>query len=365
MQLGSDFELSKVMQEAVENALHQRGRVNVLIAGKTGVGKSTLINAVFQGNLATTGQGRPVTTDIRQITKQDIPVTIFDTVGLEIIKAHETMEEIETFVVERSKNVDPKEHIHVGWVCIAEDSRRVEDAEVELTNMLAKYMPVVVIITKARSDGGFASVVQRLLPQAANVVRVRALRETFDDGYVIPPMGLVDLVDLTMEVVPEGQKNALAAAQKVDLKHKVSRSRGIVVSAAATAGTAGAIPIPFADAAVIVPTQIGMLAGISATFGIPVTSAFLGTLLSGALTGTGGTIGGRLIASELLKLIPGVGTVIGGVINAGTAMALTTAFGEAYISVLHYLISSGEEMPSSEQIAEAFKQKLAASPLME
>ena len=162
-----------------------------------------------------------------------------------------------------------------------------------------------------------------------------------------------------MEVVPEGQKNALAAAQKVDLKHKVNRSRGIVASAAATAGTAGAIPIPFADAAVIVPTQIGMLAGISATFGIPVTSAFLGTLISGAMTGAGGTIGGRLIASELLKFIPGFGSLVGGVVNASTAIALTTAFGEAYINVLQYLIANGNETPTSEQIAEAFKQKLA------
>jgi predicted GTPase len=31
------------------------------VAGKTGVGKSTLINAVFQGNFASTGQGRLAT----------------------------------------------------------------------------------------------------------------------------------------------------------------------------------------------------------------------------------------------------------------------------------------------------------------
>ena len=47
--------------------------------------------------LATTGQGRPVTTDIREVKKQDVPVTIFDTVGLEIIKSHQTMEEVEAF----------------------------------------------------------------------------------------------------------------------------------------------------------------------------------------------------------------------------------------------------------------------------
>lgn len=361
MQFGSDYEMPKMMQDAVDTALQKRGKVNVLVAGKTGVGKSTLINAVFQGNLATTGQGRPVTTEIREVTKSDVPVAIFDTVGLEIIRSTETMADIHQFVAERSRRPDPQEHIHVGWVCIAEDSRRIEDAEIDLTNMLAQYMPVVAIVTKARSDGGFAAEVQRLLPNAVNVVRVRALRETFDDGYVIPPMGLDTLVDLTMEVVPEGQKNALAAAQKIDLKHKVNRSHAIVASAAATAGTAGAVPIPFADAALIVPTQIGMLAGISATFGIPVSSAFLGTLVSGALTGTGGTLGGRMIAAELLKLIPGAGSFVGGVINASTAMMLTTACGHAYISVLQHLMSNDPDAtPTADQIAKAFKQKMSS-----
>jgi len=49
--------------------------VNILIAGRTGVGKSTLINAVFQGNFATTGQGRPVTQSTREIKKEGIPLS--------------------------------------------------------------------------------------------------------------------------------------------------------------------------------------------------------------------------------------------------------------------------------------------------
>ena len=352
--------MSAIVQKAIEAALRERGKVNILIAGKTGVGKSTLINAVFQGNLAKTGQGRPVTNSIREITKQDIPVTIIDTIGLEVAKSAETMRELEEFVAERSKQADPKEHIHVGWVCIAEDSRRVEEAEIELTNMLAKYMPVVAVITKARSDSGFSREVQRLLPQARNVIRVRALREVFDDGYTIPAWGLENLVDLTMEVVPEGQKNAFAAAQKIDLKHKVRRSHGIVAGAAATAGTTGAIPIPFVDAAIIVPIQVTMLASISATFGIPVTSAFLGTLISGSLTGTAGTIGGRAIVGQLLKLVPGVGSLVGGAINATTAITITTAFGEAYINVLYYLLNNNEDsVPTPEQISKAFKEKLS------
>ncbi len=61
MKLENDF--AELLKQKLEEALKQRGKVNIVIAGKTGVGKSTLVNAVFQGNLAETGDGRPVTQD--------------------------------------------------------------------------------------------------------------------------------------------------------------------------------------------------------------------------------------------------------------------------------------------------------------
>ena len=52
------MELGQVVEKALEEAMRERGHINVLIAGRTGVGKSTLINAIFQGQYAATGQGR-------------------------------------------------------------------------------------------------------------------------------------------------------------------------------------------------------------------------------------------------------------------------------------------------------------------
>jgi len=62
------------------------------------VGKSTLINAVFQGNMAETGQGRPVTQHTREITKGDIPLSIFDTRGLELADFNTTLQALKSFV---------------------------------------------------------------------------------------------------------------------------------------------------------------------------------------------------------------------------------------------------------------------------
>ena len=45
----------------VKNEENKLQHVNILIAGKSGVGKSTLINAAFRADLAQRGMGRPET----------------------------------------------------------------------------------------------------------------------------------------------------------------------------------------------------------------------------------------------------------------------------------------------------------------
>jgi uncharacterized protein (DUF697 family)/energy-coupling factor transporter ATP-binding protein EcfA2 len=351
--------LGEVAKKALEEAMLERGHANVLIAGRTGVGKSTLINSIFQGNFATTGQGRPVTQHTREITKQDIPLSVFDTRGLEMADFSTTIQALRSFVSERHHDRDQRHHIHVGWVCIAEDLRRVEEAETQLTVMLAEFMPVVGVITKARADQGFRMEVQRLLPAVSNVNRVRAIEEQLDEGYTLPQMGLVELVHLTMEFFPEGQKRAFVAAQKADLDLKRQRSRLIVGTTALSAAGIAANPIPFSDCFLLVPAQVGMLAGITATYGLSLSEGFLTTLVGSTLVGTAATLSGRAIVGALLKLIPGPGSVIGGAICAATAGALTAAFGEAYIATLDMLFARhGGEPPSQQEVAEELRHRL-------
>ena len=354
-------DILSMIKRSFHDATHEIGTVNLLIAGSTGVGKSTLINEVFQGRLAATGQGEPVTTETRRYTKKGIPLAIYDTRGLELKEYRQIIEELLEFVESKAKDEDFMQHIHVAWVCVSEGDRRVEEAERELHRGLAASMPVLGVITKASFDDGFRADVQRLLPEAKNVVRVRALSQHFDDSdVVLPPMGLKELVEATAEVIPDAVQRAFAAAQKASIELKKRKAHKVVVASVAAATAAGATPIPFADALILVPIQIGMLAGISATFGIELSGAFLSTLVAAIAGTTGAAFLGRAIVSNLLKFIPGVGSVAGGAISAGTAAALTTALGELYIAVLAKLCTASEgEAPSPEAIAQEFKDRLA------
>lgn len=351
--------LDEILTEALNKATRERGHINVLIAGRSGVGKSTLINAVFQKNLAETGQGRPVTKGTREITKEGVPITIFDTRGLEMKDFGSTLVELEKVIQDRSNDRDSNRHIHVAWLCIQEDGRRVEDAEIQLHDMLAKHVPLVTVITKARSDNGFRNKVMELLPESRNVIRVRAIPEELDDGYTLKPMGLEELIDLTSEVIPEGKRRALAAAQKANLSYKRSQAHKIVAGSATAAAAAGASPIPFSDAAILAPIQVGMIAGITSVFGLELSKATLSTLVTSAIGVGGATFVGRTIVVNVMKFFPGVGTVAGGAISGATASAITVALGEAYIAVLSEIFSADPDAnPDATTIADKLKEKM-------
>jgi uncharacterized protein (DUF697 family) len=329
-------DMASIISNAVDEALKKGGTANIIIAGKTGVGKSTLINAVFQGQMAETGQGKPVTQCTRRITKKDVPVAIYDTRGLEVKEYEPILTELMKFIAYTNGDEDPSRHIHVAWLCIAEGLRRVEPAEIQLAEALSNCMPVIAVITTALSDQGFKAVVEQCLPFAVNVVRINSLEQVLDGGIRIPPAGLDKLIEITMDVIPDGQKKAFVAAQRVKLDAKADQAQGVVASAAIAAGGIGAVPIPFSDAVGIVPIQIGMIAGITTVFGIKLDKVFLSTLVAGTFTSVAATAGGRALVGALLKFFPGLNAV-GSVVSAGVAAMVTTAFGEAYIATLYAL----------------------------
>ncbi|MGE8617358.1 MAG: GTPase, partial [Achromobacter spanius] len=110
--------LQDAIADAISTATRGAGRVNILIAGKTGVGKSTLINAVFRGELAKTGAGKPVTQTTQEYTKAGHPLTIIDTRGLEVSDYARSRQQLTDLIQERSASDDQDKHLHVAWLCI-------------------------------------------------------------------------------------------------------------------------------------------------------------------------------------------------------------------------------------------------------
>ena len=141
-------------------------------------------------------------------------------------------------------------------------------------------------------------------------------------------------------------ENELKGLEITALNEKAENA--VAVAVAATAIT-GLVPIPFADAPLLVAEQVTLLASICRIYGLDIGKDGLKMLATTALSAGGATIFGKTIATNLLKLFPGAGTVAGGVISAGTAGLVTLAMGKAFIEPIACRSKSAERSLSFAQ----------------
>lgn len=370
-----DFNVFTEAFNKIDKELNNMDKVNILIVGKTGAGKSTLINNVFRAEMAETGTGRPVTQHLKKISKEGIPVNLYDTKGLELSET--VQEEIKKEILDEIdkcndlciKNDNKSELIHACWYCIDGSVRRCEETDIEWINDIAEKVPVIVVVTKGfpkKDAREFRKKIENInlncraiVPVLAEKYEDRDEEDEDDEVVIIPSYGLDKLVDVTLEVLPEGVRKAFNNAQKVNLDSKVKEARKWMARYTATTGAIGVSPIPFSDAPLLVGAQLTMLAHITVIFGLSIEKSLL-TAIIGSVAGISGTtLGGKTLVSNLLKFIPGIGTVTGGLISASVASMMTIALGSAYISVLKYIVE--EENKGNEVTVENIKEKMRES----
>ena len=374
MEVNTD-EIAKKCMDAINEKLKSLKKLNTIVVGKSGVGKSTLINSLFRDKIAETGLGRPITTEIRKIEKKDYPMAIYDTPGFELSEGQQAKvkEEIIELIHKGLATGDINNAIHCIWYCINVGGNRTFDQteinwlkELIEKNKVTK-VPIIVVLTQAcpKTKGKqMQTLVEKENLDIIKVIPVLAQDMDFDGEYVAKAYGLDQLVDIMSEALPEELQDTLQNVQKASLKSKKKRSRAVVAAASAVAFGEGFIPIPFSDAVVLIPTQITMIASITTNFGMSISKSVIMSFISSTIGTAGTTILGKSMVSNLFKLIPGVGTGVGGMISGSTASLLTTALGEAYIKFIE-MIYKGElkkedlyDQNGQKAISKMFKEEL-------
>jgi uncharacterized protein (DUF697 family)/GTP-binding protein EngB required for normal cell division len=337
---------------AYERQVQQLGHANILISGQTGVGKSTLINSVFRAPLAAEGVGKPVTKHVQRYQVEGVPVTIYDTPGIELGQSKKEVIREYKKTIKDTLNRPLDEHVHIAWYCMSAETPRVQDYDVDVIKALAEEVPVLLVLTQCvdveRAAALETAIATEKLPIHGPPLRTLA-RERRVAGRTIPPQGLEELVERTHEILPEAVRRAFTNAQGVVIRLKVRHARAVVGAAGAAAGTVGAVPIPVSDAVVLMPIQVGMLAGISAIFGVDVSRGRIAELIRGLAKSGGTEWAGKALVQALLKVAPGTELV-----SAAVATAITLALGEAHIQLCKELLhrqSSGRPMTDTEMLS--------------
>ena len=322
-------------------------KINVMLLGASGCGKSTLINAVLGEESAPAGStlsGGPVTRGIAVYENDALPFRLIDTAGCEFGLFAQTRlrRELRTFMRESIRNADTEHLVHMIWFCIDGTVRRIDPALLDYVYGVAsdwKDVPVLLVITKSYSEEETGENVH-MAREAIRLFNEKHRRAPLDVAGVLPvvakafpvseslsilPRGLDELVLKTGELVPEAKDRTRDSVRNLDLKLKKNMAASVIAASAAGAAIVGAVPIPVADAAVLVPLQTAMLSSVARIYGVK-DESFTNEIIDTILKVGGTTLAGRALL-EALKGVPALNAAAS-LLNAGVAGAVTLAAGQ-------------------------------------
>ena len=215
---------------------------NLEIIGKTGVGKSTLINAIFKQQLAEERKGQPCTMETTCYTsnKYDF-LRIYDTRGIEISKNfdiekvfNETLKDIK----EKCEKNEPDDLIHCLLYCFK--GTRFEKEEGEIVVKLrqtyeGKTLPIILVLTQdigeddneeenGKKDELHESI-DKILKEKCNenlsknakgitLIKILAKEKKLKGKFIIPAKGLDELLDKCLEKGEYSSKFAILSSIK-------------------------------------------------------------------------------------------------------------------------------------------------------
>ena len=257
-------------------------KVNVLLIGNSGVGKSTLINAVLENKVAKTSIGERGTVKMDVYESDSDPFRLIDSKGMEysFFENFKLKSELKKWTKTSLGNEDYEKCISMIWYCVDGTSKRLMKENLKILNSITKFfksVPVIIVITKSYSQPERKENIEMISNALSkyeksinlkDIIPVVAEAYTIREDTVIEPDGIVDLIEKTSEMIPDlekGTSDAITNYKNVLLNRQID---AYISACVASAVTVGAVPIPFADTPVLILIQTSMMVGIGKMYKI-------------------------------------------------------------------------------------------------
>ena len=351
----------------------------LMIVGRRGAGKSSLINAICGGPVAAVGSvlsttGRPAwytsrsargdlwvldtrglgdrtqpeaanfrnsLEEIRAALAKDFPDAILFLVKAKEVDAHigqdiANVREIRHFLQHKHRYAAPV--VAVVTQVDELDPKRVEPPYPDETKQQNIHIAVEAIEAALREQ---AVDLARVIPVSAYAEYGEGGRRTYDNYWNIDV-----LVEYLVEVLPQSAQVQMARLSRIK-RVQAKAARRMTAAAATIASGIAATPIPVADILPISALQIGLITGIAYLSGRELSRSAAKEFLVALGANLSAALALRELARAVVKLAFPAG---GSVISAGVAFAGTWGIGEAAIA---YFV----EKRSIEEAKARFKRK--------
>ena len=365
----SEHMAQDIMSE-VEKIKVNMSQLNLMVIGKTGTGKSTLINGMFGEDLAQTGTGFPVTMEVGSYSKNNYPFIIMDWPGFELDGDNSIdvqFSEIKKVISLGNKTKKPQNMIHCILYCVSATGHRFEDAEINfIKNLLAETgknkIPVILVITQAflkKDTLELKESIDELDLPFADIVPVLVHDVDLED-YVKKAYGLDRLAASIGRVIADDVKNTLECVQQVNIKMMTRRAVMYVNGYAAKAGVLGLKPL--FKRKDLYPIIVSTLAAISTVYDISIESSFIETVSQLIEDSGEAEIRQNKVMNVVRFLEPTLYLANSAIIGAQSA-AVITSLGEVFIKKMNH-ISSKEMVPEDmnpETLVQEFNERFKSA----
>lgn len=349
----------------------------VLVIGNSGVGKSTLINAVVGKELARTGDTKYGTTKNLQVYQEEaLSFDLIDTVGFEnsFLQEIKARQQVKKWSEAGAKRGNETQQINMIWFCV--DANEISDetgtkfydhAIKNLNKTISTWnsVPVIIVLTKSFDMDDVEADVERIryvveeqtriADKIMEVVPVVAEGYEMDENTYVNSFGVDELTELTDELMPlglEAGKKDLAAFQ---MKRRRMHAQSIVARYVTAGVLVGAIPIPIPDAMILEPTEIKLVNALAKNYEIPKDKYSKKLFLAIIEVGTAGVAAKAAI--NALKAIPGI-NLGASALNAIIAGAIVGAIGEGSILAFEKIYTGERKVTDVDWITEVIEDKL-------